>query len=93
MEKGLKWFIGSVIVIAMIMFAVIISNNDSYGHDYRHSDHHYINQGHHGNFDGDYCPGYISDDYRDLLEKQRKEREVFLKDQETKQKLKTGGVK
>jgi hypothetical protein len=84
-DRKMKWFIGGIITIAVIMFTVLVINNDSYGHDYRHSDHHYMNQGHYmGNFDGDYCPMYTSDEYRKLIEKQKKEREAFLKEQKTK---------
>jgi len=85
MDKKFKWFIGSMIIAAVTLFTILVMSSNSYSHDYRHSDHHYINQGHHGNFDGDYCPRrYTSDEYRDLIEKQKKEREAFLKKQETK---------
>jgi hypothetical protein len=89
MDKTLKILFGGLIAAATLMFLLIAVSVDA--HDYRHSDHHYMNQGHHMRyFDGNDCPMYKSDEYRDLIEKQRKEREEFLKKQEAKRK---GGVK
>lgn len=79
MDKALKILFGGLIVAAMLMFVLIASSVDA--HDYR--DNHRGYGTHHGHYmHPEYCPGMqVSDDYNKLLEKQRKEREDFLKSQ------------
>lgn len=81
-DKGLKILFGGLIVAITLMFILIASSVDA--HEYR--DYHRGYSTHHGHHiypeHSGYCPGrWMSDDYNKLLEKQRQEREEFLKKQ------------